>query len=148
MDTQEKILVSACLLGAACRYDGKSVPCEAVLRLARRGACLVPVCPEQLGGLPTPRTPAERRGESVVTRDGRDVTAEYRRGAEQALSLARLLGCTRAILKSRSPSCGCGQIYDGSFSGTLRPGEGVAAQLLREGGLVVCTEQDLTEETT
>ena len=147
MDTHEKILVSACLLGAACRYDGRGVPCESVLRLADRGACLVPVCPEQLGGLPTPRTPAERRGETVVTRDWRDVTAEYRRGAEQALRLAQLLGCTRAILKSRSPSCGCGQIYDGSFTGALCPGEGVAAQLLRENGLEVCTEEDLLETT-
>ena len=87
MDTKERILVSACLLGVPCRYDGKSVPCEGVIRLKER-AQLVPVCPEQLGGLATPRTPAERRGESVVTRDGKDVTAQYRRGAQEALRLA------------------------------------------------------------
>lgn len=141
MDTKERILVSACLLGVPCRYDGKSVPCEGVIRLKER-AQLVPVCPEQLGGLATPRTPAERRGESVVTRDGKDVTAQYRRGAQEALRLARLFGCVKAILKSRSPSCGCGLIYDGSFSGKLIPGEGVTAQLLRENGVEVCGEMD------
>lgn len=138
-DTKERILVSACLLGMPCRYDGKSVSCQAVLRQIGQ-AELVPVCPEILGGLPTPRTPAERRGDAVVTRDGRDVTAEYLRGAQEALRLARLFGCTRAILKSKSPSCGCGPIYDGSFSGRLIPGEGVAAQLLRENGIEVCDE--------
>lgn len=141
MDTKERILVSACLLGVPCRYDGKSVPCEGVICLKER-AQLVPVCPEQLGGLTTPRTPAERRGESVVTRDGRDVTAQYRRGAQEALRLARLFGCTKAILKSKSPSCGCGLIYDGSFSGKLIPGEGVTARLLRENGVDVCGEMD------
>lgn len=142
MDTKERILVSACLLGVPCRYDGKSVPCEGVICLKER-AQLVPVCPEQLGGLATPRTPAERRGEVVVTRDGRDVTAQYRRGAQEALRLARLFGCTKAILKSKSPSCGCGLIYDGSFSGRLVPGEGVTAQLLRENGVEVRTETDV-----
>ena len=142
MDTKERILVSACLLGVPCRYDGKSVPCEGVIRLKER-AQLVPVCPEQLGGLATPRTPAERRGESVVTRDGRDVTAQYRRGAQEALRLARLFGCAKAILKSRSPSCGCGLIYDGSFSGVLTEGDGVFAQKLRERGVPVYGESDI-----
>ena len=145
MDTKERILVSACLLGVPCRYDGKSVPCEDVIRLKER-AQLVPVCPEQLGGLATPRTPAERRGEAVVTRDGRDVTAQYRRGAQEALHLARLFGCTRAILKSKSPSCGCDLIYDGSFSGRLIPGAGVTAQLLRENGVEVRTETDADQK--
>ena len=103
MDTKERILVSACLLGVPCRYDGKSVLCEGVIRLKER-AQLVPVCPEQLGGLATPRTPAERRGEAVVTRDGRDVTAQYRRGAQEALRLARLFGCAKAILKGARPA--------------------------------------------
>lgn len=144
MDTKERILVSACLLGVPCRYDGKSVPCEGLIRLAER-AQMTPVCPEQLGGLPTPRVPAERRGDAVVTRDGQDVTAQYRRGAEEALRLARLMGCTRAILKSKSPSCGCGVIYDGSFSGRLIPGEGMTAQLLREHGIEVTDEAGWSE---
>ena len=101
------ILVSACLLGCACRYDGQSKPHPLAQELAKRGLA-VPVCPEQLGGLPTPRNPSERRGERVVMNDGREVTAEYRRGAEEALRLARLYGCTAAVLKEKSPSCGCG----------------------------------------
>ena len=94
------ILVSACLLGCACRYDGQSKPNPLVQELARRGLA-VPVCPEQLGGLPTPRNPSERRGDRVVMNDGRDGTAEYRRGAEEALRLARLYGCTAAVLRRR-----------------------------------------------
>ena len=99
------ILVSACLLGCACRYDGQSKPNPLAQELARRGLA-VPVCPEQLGGLPTPRKPSERRGDRVVMNDGRDVTAEYHRGAEETLRLARLYGCKAAVLKERSPSCG------------------------------------------
>jgi len=141
----EKLLVSACLLGVPCRYDGKSVPCEAVIGLMK-DCFLVPVCPEILGGLPTTRTPAERVGEQVIARDGRDVTAEYQRGAQQALYLAQLYGCKRAILKSKSPSCGCGQIYDGTFSGRLTEGIGLTAQLLAENGLDVQTEQELLKK--
>ena len=138
------ILVSACLLGCACRYDGQSKPHPLAMELARQGRA-VPVCPEQLGGLTTPRLPSERRGEQVVMRDGRDVTAEYRRGAEEALRLAALYGCTTAVLKERSPSCGSGQIYDGSFSGTLTDGWGTAAALLRERGVCVVGESRLEE---
>lgn len=100
-----RILISACLLGARCRYDGVSKLQPWISDLAERHI-LVPVCPEQLGGLPTPRPPAERRGDRVMTRDGGDVTAQYRRGAEEALRLCRLLGCEAALLKERSPSCG------------------------------------------
>ena len=135
------ILVSACLLGCACRYDGQSKPHLLAQELAKRGLA-VPVCPEQLGGLPTPRNPSERRGERVVMNDGRDVTAEYRRGAEEALRLARLYGCTAAVLKEKSPSCGCGRIYDGTFSGHKIPGAGVAARLLMDNGVEVLTEDD------
>ena len=110
--------------------------------LAKRGLA-VPVCPEQLGGLPTPRKPSERRGERVVMNDGRDVTAEYRRGAEEALRLARLYGCTAAVLKEKSPSCGCGRVYDGTFSGTLTDGDGVTAALLKENGIKVYGESEL-----
>ena len=136
------ILVSACLLGCACRYDGQSKPNPLAQELARRGLA-VPVCPEQLGGLPTPRKPSERRGERVVMNDGRDVTAEYRRGAEEALRLARLYGCKAAVLKERSPSCGSGNIYDGTFSGCLTPGDGVTAALLKENGITVYGESEI-----
>ena len=125
------ILVRACLLGCACRYDGQSKPNPLAQELARRGLA-VPVCPEQLGGLPTPRNPSERRGDRVVMNDGRDVTAEYHRGAEEPLRLGRLYGCTAAVLKERSPSCGCGRIYDGTFTGTLTDGDGVTAALLKD----------------
>ena len=136
------ILVSACLLGCACRYDGQSKPYPLARELARRGLA-VPVCPEQLGGLPTPRKPSERQGERVVMNDGRDVTTEYRRGAEEALCLARLYGCTAAVLKEKSPSCGSGRIYDGTFSGTLTDGDGVTAELLKENGIKVYGESEL-----
>lgn len=139
-----KILISACLLGCRCRYDGASKPHPQVQALARRHT-LVPVCPEQLGGLATPRPPSERRGEQVVTRDGADVTEQYRRGAEEALRLCRLFGCEAAILKERSPSCGCGSIYDGTFSGTLCPGDGVTAQLLLANNIPVYGESQLEE---
>ena len=136
------ILVSACLLGCPCRYDGTAKADPRVLALMERHT-LIPVCPEQLGGLPTPRNPSERRGERVVMSDGRDVTAEYRRGAEEALRLARLYGCTAAVLKEKSPSCGCGRIYDGTFSGTLTDGDGVTAELLKENGIKVYGESEL-----
>ena len=134
-----RILVSACLLGLACRYDGASKPREEVLVLKERHE-LIPVCPEQLGGLPTPRVPAERQGERVVTREGGDVTAQYRKGAEEALQLCRLFDCDCAVLKERSPSCGCRGIYDGSFSGNLTEGQGVTAELLIRAGIPVYGE--------
>ena len=131
-----RLLVSACLLGCRCRYDGASREHPLAKELAEHHT-LVPVCPEQLGGLSTPRPPAERRGGLVVTRDGTDVTEQYRRGAEEALRLCRGLGCEAAVLKERSPSCGCGAVYDGTFSGTLVPGDGVTAELLRAHGVEV-----------
>lgn len=136
-----KILVSACLLGVRCRYDGKSKPHPAVERLMEQHT-LIPVCGEILGGLPTPRVSAERQGERVVTADGRDVTAAYRRGAEEVLRLAERYGCTAAVLKERSPSCGSGRIYDGTFTGTLTDGWGVTAELLRDHGICVIGESE------
>ncbi len=136
-----KILVSACLLGVRCRYDGKSKPHPAVERLMEQHT-LIPVCGEILGGLPTPRVSAERQGERVVTADGRDVTAAYRRGAEEVLRLAERYGCKAAILKERSPSCGSGRIYDGTFTGTLTDGWGVTAELLRDHGICVIGESE------
>ena len=137
-----KILISACLLGARCRYDGASKEHPELLRLAERHT-LVPVCPEQLGGLPTPRVPAERQGDAVITREGRDVTDQYRRGAEEALRLCRLLGCEAAVLKERSPACGSGEIYDGTFSGALTAGDGVTAELLKAHGVAVYGESQI-----
>ena len=138
------LLVSACLLGCPCRYDGKSKPNDAVLALMSQYT-LIPICPEQMGGLATPRIPAERKDGGVFTENGGDVTGQYRRGAEEALRLARLYGCKYAILKERSPSCGSGQIYDGSFSQTLISGDGVTAQLLKEHGITVYHEDNFEE---
>ena len=128
------ILVSACLLGAACKYSGGDNFCPKVAALVGNYQ-LVPVCPEQLGGLPTPRTPAERQG----------VTASYSRGAQEAWKLAKLFGCDIAILKARSPSCGAQGIYDGTFTGTVIPGSGVTAELLRDAGIRVLTEDELEQ---
>ncbi len=139
-----RIVVSQCLLGISCRYDGKSKPCEAVLRLAESNS-LIPVCPEQMGGLTTPRKPSERVEGRVLMNDGTDVTENYRRGAEAALRVAELNRADCVILKSKSPACGKGMIYDGSFSGTLRAGNGVAAQLLIDSGFEVISDEDREE---
>lgn len=139
-----KLLVSACLLGCCCRYDGAAKPHPAMEALAERHT-LVPVCPEQLGGLSTPRPPAERQGDRVVTERGTDVTEQYRRGAAEAARLCTLLGCQAAVLKERSPSCGKGQVYDGTFSRTLTDGNGVTADLLAEMGIPVYGESRIEE---
>ena len=136
-----RLLISACLLGTCCRYDGASKPHPLAAALAQQHQ-LVPVCPEQLGGLPTPRPPAERREDRVVTKTG-DVTAQYRRGAEEALRLCRTLHCEAAVLKERSPSCGHGQVYDGTFSGVLTQGDGVTAELLAAHDIPVYGESQL-----
>ncbi len=138
------ILVSACLLGAACKYSGGDNFCPKVAALVK-DYHLVPVCPEQLGGLPTPRTPAERQGNRVITKDGQDITAAYHRGAQEAWKLAKLFGCDTAILKARSPSCGAQGIYDGTFTGTVIPGSGVTAELLRDAGIRVLMEDELEQ---
>ena len=137
-----KVLVSACLLGVNCRYDGQSKAYAAVEELCRRHE-VIPLCPEQLGGLPTPRTPAERQGDRVVSKTGTDVTAQYLRGAAEAVRLARMLGCTVAILKERSPSCGSGAVYDGTFTGTLTVGFGTAAEALRSAGIRILGESQI-----
>ena len=135
------IIVSACLAGVGCRYDGAAKPCESVIRLVAEDKAL-PLCPEQLGGLSTPRLPAEIIAEKVIRNDGADVTAEFTRGAQEALKLARLVGAKTAILKARSPSCGCGKIYDGSFRGKLVEGDGVFAGLCKKDGIEVKTEEE------
>lgn len=139
-----KLLVSACLLGVNCKYSGGNNYCPQAVALQGEHM-LIPVCPEQLGGLATPRAPAERIGERVMTEDGKDVTAQYEKGAAETLRLAKRLGAEGAVLKARSPSCGCGQIYDGTFSHTVVPGDGVTAALLKKEGYPVCTEMELAE---
>ena len=141
------VLVSACLLGVRCRYDGKSRPCRHLIDKLR-GMAVVPICPEQLGGLPTPR-PGQcfhggdghevLAGRARVINDlGEDVTEHFLRGAREAVRLARLCGAEVAYLKSRSPSCGFGQV---DIEGMLRPGDGVtAAALLRQGIRVIRVE--------
>lgn len=135
----ENILVSACLLGVSCRYDGKSKPNENVIALKDRYN-IIPVCPEIMGGLPTPRKASEIQGFQVVMGDGTNVTKEYRKGAEEVLKLCRLFGCKRAVLKEKSPSCGFGKVYDGTFSGKLIDGNGITAKLLMENGIEVFRE--------
>lgn len=135
------ILVSACLLGVNCKYSGKNNRNENVLRLAEKHT-LIPVCPEQLGGLPTPRYPSEICGGRVINNIGEDVTAYYEKGAGEALNIAKLFGCERAVLKARSPECGSKEIYDGTFTKTVIPGKGKTAALLEENGIEVYDETD------
>lgn len=144
----ENLLISACLLGVECKYSGGSnaLPEETIEKLRTRYR-LIPVCPETAGGLPTPRDPSERLGERVVSCRGADVTAQLKKGAEAALTLARRYGCTTALMKEHSPSCGSGLIYDGSFSGKLVKGDGCAAELLKAAGVSVVGE-NMTELLT
>lgn len=145
------IIVSACLAGVNCKYNGGNNLVKEIAELVAKGEAL-PVCPEQLGGNPTPRPAAEISGGTgagvldgkarVIRKDGKDVTAEFIKGAEEVLKLAKLAGASRAVLKARSPSCGCGRIYDGSFSGKLADGNGVTAELLARNGIRVSTEED------
>ena len=141
---KEPLLISACLLGVACRYDGASRPldAEALEKLKERYA-LVPVCPEILGGLPTPRLPAERGYDGVRNSAGGNVTAKFFRGAAETLRISAFFGCKKALLKEKSPSCGSGKIYDGFFTGTLRDGDGVAAETLKANGVTVYGESEL-----
>ncbi|MFJ9950547.1 DUF523 domain-containing protein [Kitasatospora sp. NPDC091207] len=142
----EKILVSACLAGVPCRYDGRAKTAEAVAGLVAEGLGVV-VCPEGAGGLPTPRPPAEIVGGDgadvldgrarVVDATGADRTEAFLDGARQALAAAEAAGARRALLMARSPSCGCGRVYDGTFTGESRPGDGVTAALLRRAGIAV-----------
>ncbi|MCH3942380.1 MAG: purine-nucleoside phosphorylase [Atopobiaceae bacterium] len=134
-----RVIISRCLLGASCRYDGGSKPCEAVRSLASRVE-VTSVCPETASGLPVPRPPAERRGGRVVLADGTDVTQAFESGA--VISLGRAVGsaATLAVLKAKSPSCGRGLVYDGSFTGTLVEGDGILAARLEEEGIHVVTE--------
>lgn len=136
------VLVSACLCGLPCRYDGSVSALPAALELVRQGRA-IPVCPEQIGGLPTPRLAIELRDGRAFDKEGREVTSLVAMGARAAADLAGLAGCKAALLKARSPTCGSGRIYDGTFSGKLIPGDGMLAGRLRALGLAILSEEDL-----
>ncbi len=149
-----RVLISACLTGECCRYNGGHCRDEGLLT-ALKGFELVPVCPERLGGLLTPRKPAEIIGGeghnilsgqgTIQTRTGHDVTSFFINGAHKTLEIAKREGVGRAILKSKSPSCGCGSIYDGSFSGKLKTGDGVTAALLKKEGITCQTSEEFVK---
>ncbi len=138
------ILVSACLLGVNCRYNGEGKLQEDLLKLQEYHN-LIPICPEQLGGLPTPRPASELHNQKAVSKTGIDVTEQFEAGARESLKLAKLYHCSYAILKERSPSCGFGKIYDGSFTGSLIDGDGITAYLLSKNGIAVIGESKLSE---
>ncbi len=139
---KDSVLCSAYLLGIRCPFDGNSYPKEKALELTKKEN-LIPVCPEQLGGLATPRDWSEIKNERVITKKGDDITEQYKRGAEEILKIAKLLNIKKAILKQRSLSCGCGQIYDGTFSKNVIAGDGLTTRLLKENGIEVISEEDL-----
>lgn len=141
---KEKLLISACLLGTNCKYSGGNnyTPLAEALKERFR---LVPVCPETMGGLTSPREPAERAGDKVLSRSGEDWTEAFRLGAERALETALAQGITLAVLKERSPSCGCGAVYDGTFTGAVVRGDGVTAELLKAHGLRILGESRIGE---
>ncbi len=137
-----KTIVSACLVGIPCNYKGEARRHPLVVELVTAGNA-IPVCPEGLGGLVTPRPAAERKGTRVITINGADVTAQFEAGAREVLQIAQRNDCTQAILKARSPSCGVGRIYSGDFSGKLVEGDGVTAALLIANNIKVITEEDI-----
>ena len=135
---KEKILVSACLLGLNCKYDGGNNYSEEIDEFLK-DYDVIPICPEIMGGLPTPRVPSEVLGDKVVNKEGIDVTPQFNKGAKEVLFLAKKYNIKKALLKAKSPSCGNGQIYDGTFSHTLIDGDGVTTKLLKENGIEVIT---------
>jgi len=139
------IVVSACLAGVECRYNGTAFPCDEILELVGSGQA-ISVCPEVLGGLPVPRPPVEICDGRIMTQSGQDITNEYWRGALAALRIALVAGCDTAILKARSPSCGSGQVYDGGFSGSLVKGDGIFSSLLKQSGIIVYTDEEYRSE--
>lgn len=150
-EKRENILVSACLLGINCRYDGNNGKNEMILGLMEKYN-LIPVCPEQLGGLMTPRKPAERGKTSpdcsweevtVFDSGGKEISGEFKKGAVETLKMGRLFQCRKAVLKERSPSCGSGEIYDGTFSGNKIKGDGVTTILLKANGISVTGESGI-----
>lgn len=139
---REKILVSACLLGVNCKYNGSNNENEKVLSYIKDKE-VIPICPEIMGGLSTPREPSEIFENKVISKSGKDVTSNFQKGAEETLNLARKLGVKKAILKSRSPSCGLDEVYDGTFSNKLVNKNGITAELLKNNGFVILREEDV-----
>lgn len=139
-----KILVSACLLGYNCKYNGGNNYNKEIAELSDEHEIFY-ICPEVFGGLPTPRKPSEQIGSKVMTADGDDFTKNFQKGAEMSLEIAQKNDCKYAILKAKSPSCGCGLIYDGTFSGTLKEGNGVASDLLLKNGIEIYNENNFCE---
>lgn len=135
-------LCSACLLGINCRYNGETKSNQKVIELAKN-EILIPICSEQLGGLTTPREAAEQKGNRVFTKTGKDITVYFENGASEVLKIAKLLNIKEAILKQRSPSCGCGKIYNGNFDGIIIDGDGVTTKLLKENGIKIISEEEL-----
>lgn len=133
---KEKILVSSCLLGLNCKYSGGNNYAEEIDAFLKDYE-VIPICPEIMGGLPTPRPPAERVGDKVITNEGKDVTEQYSKGAKECLFLAQKYGVQKALLKRRSPSCGLGEIYDGTFRHNIVKGKGVTAELLEKNGIEI-----------
>lgn len=138
------ILISACLLGINCRYDGSGSLIDKIDSLKEKYT-LIPICPEIYGGMTTPRLPSEIKDGKVINRDEDDVTEYFKKGAEETLKFAQLFNCRAAILKERSPSCGYGKIYDGTFSGNLIKGNGVTADLLSKDGIKIYGESKIDE---
>ena len=138
----EKILISACLIGDKTKYDGKSNYNPKIQDLLEKYE-LVPFCPEVEGGLSIPRDPSERRNEKVITKEGRNVTKQFEKGAELALNICQYLGIRLAILKENSPSCGVNKIYNGKFENKLIPGSGVTTELLKRKGIKVISEEEI-----
>lgn len=136
--SREKILVSSCLLGLNCKYDGGNNASKEVDEFLKDYE-VIPICPEIMGGLATPRVAAARCGDKVITKDGKDVTKQYLKGAEESLFLAKKYNVKKALLKLRSPSCGSGKIYDSTFTHTLIDGNGVTAELLKQNGIEIIT---------
>ena len=134
-------IVSACLAGIKCNWEGKAKPCKKVIDLVMEGKA-IPVCPEQLGGLPTPRERAEQKGDKIITITDKDITDEFEYGAKEGLKIAQLVNCKEAILKARSPSCGVNKIYDGTFTKNLVAGDGLFAKLLKDNGINVISEEE------
>lgn len=142
MMSKENIIVSACLLGRNCKYNGGNNYCEKLEKLKKQYN-FIEICPEVLGGLNTPRVPSEIVGDKVINKEGLDVTKNYNIGATISLEKAQTYNCQKAILKAKSPSCGCGKIYDGTFTNTLINGDGVTTKLFKLHNIEVITEEEI-----